>query len=116
MFAPPLVDVVHQGAADLRRTVDLTERTGSPGGFGPTLVADGQPILTRVDGTLADVMRRKPLRWMACGATGATTGNVSDTGNGSGASVALGSGVHTVIARATGEFEPLAMSTSMSAG
>ena len=86
------------GADDLRRGVDLAERTGVPCGFGPTLVVDGSPILTRVVGTVADVLRRHPLRWSACGSDA-----TADT-------VALGAGAHSVVARATGEFEPLQLS------
>ncbi len=90
------------GADDLRRRVDLAERTGVPCGFGPTLVVDGRPILTRVVGTVADVMRRQPLRWTACGAA-ATAGTVP-----------LGAGVHDVVASSTGEFEPLQISFTTS--
>ena len=100
------------GADDLRRRTDLTEHTGVPCGFGPTVFVDGRPILTQVTGTLEDVMRRHPLRWTACGADStvdATAGTPAATGE-----VALGAGAHSVVAGATGEFEPLQMSFTTS--
>ena len=100
------------GADDLRRGLDLAAATGVPCGFGPTLVVDGRKIRTRVAGTLADVMRRQPLRWTACGAdstVAATAGTPAATGE-----VALGAGAHSVVAGATGEFEPLQMSFTTS--
>lgn len=96
------------GAEDLRRSVHLTEQTGVPCGFGPTLVVDGRLILTRVAGTLADVMRRQPMRWTACGADSSTdspAGTAAATGV-----VAFEAGEHSVFAGVTGEFEPLQMS------
>ncbi|NMM35674.1 MAG: DUF3367 domain-containing protein [Phycicoccus sp.] len=100
------------GADDLRKSVNLAQQTGVPCGFGPTLVVDGRSIPTRVAGTLADVMRRRPLQWTACGpdstvdATGATPAATGE--------VALGAGAHSVVAGATGEFEPLRMSFTTS--
>jgi arabinofuranan 3-O-arabinosyltransferase len=92
------------GADDLRRPVDPTQQTGAPCGFGPTVVVDGIPILTRVVGTFQDILQRHPLRWVACSsdrAADATAGTV-----------ALASGEHTVVADATQEFAPSQMTVT----
>jgi arabinofuranan 3-O-arabinosyltransferase len=95
------------GADDLRSRVDLTQQTGAPCGFGPTVVVDGTPILTRVVGTLQDIVQRNPLRWVACGSdptTDATAGTVG-----------LAAGAHSVAAGVTNEFEPSQMSFTAAA-
>jgi arabinofuranan 3-O-arabinosyltransferase len=89
------------GADDLRKSVNLAQRTAVPCGFGPTLVIDGRSILTRVVGTVADVMRRRPLQWTACGPDAKAEVTAS--------TVTLAAGAHSVFAGATGEFEPLQM-------
>jgi len=89
------------GADDLRRSVNPAEQTGVPCGFGPTLVVDGRPIPTRVEGTMQDILHLQPLRWAACGSN--TQTEVAGT-------VALAAGAHGVVAGSTGEFEPLQMS------
>jgi len=90
------------GAEDPRGPLNLAQHTGVPCGFGPTLVVDGRPIPTRVEGTVKDIVSRQPLRWTACGSN-AKADPVAGT-------VALAAGAHSVVARATGEFEPLQMS------
>jgi len=90
------------GADDLRSRVDLTQQTGASCGFGPTLVVDGEPIPTRVVGTVQDVVQRRPLRWEACG----SDPNADVTAG----TVALAMGAHTIVAGATSEFEPVQMS------
>jgi arabinofuranan 3-O-arabinosyltransferase len=90
------------GADDLRRPVNLSQQTGATCGFGPTLVVDGRPVLTRVVGTLQDILERRPLRWEACG-----PGPGSDAAAGM---VGLAAGEHTVVASATNEFQPSQMS------
>jgi arabinofuranan 3-O-arabinosyltransferase len=94
------------GADDLRRPVNRAQQTGVPCGFGPTLVVDGRPIPTEVVGTMQDIVNRQPLRWMACGS------NVNK--DASAGTVALAAGQHSVVAGATGEFEPLQMSFTTS--
>jgi arabinofuranan 3-O-arabinosyltransferase len=88
------------GADDLRKAVDQAQPTGVPCGFGPTVMVDGQAILTQVVGTLQDILHRQPLRWMACGSTTKTQ---------AAGTVALSAGAHNVVAGATAEFEPLQM-------
>jgi len=90
------------GADDLRGAVSQTGTAGAPCGFGPTLMVDGSPILTRVEGTVRDILHRQPLRWLACGSGG--EGVAAD------GSVNLAAGAHRVSAGANGEFEPLQMS------
>jgi arabinofuranan 3-O-arabinosyltransferase len=89
------------GADDLRKPVNPAQQTGVPCGFGPTLVADGRSIPTRVEGTIKDVLHHQPLRWVACGSN--AKGEVAGT-------VGLAAGPHAVSAGATGEFEPLQIS------
>jgi arabinofuranan 3-O-arabinosyltransferase len=106
------------GADDLRRGLNLSAQTLVPCGFGPTVVIDGIPILTRVQGTAEEVMRRQPLRWTACGPGSTAAATVRTPAATAAGTVVLGPGVHNVVARSTGEFEPLQMSltTSGSAG
>jgi arabinofuranan 3-O-arabinosyltransferase len=89
------------GADDLRKPVNPAQQTGVPCGFGPTLMVDGRPILTRVEGTMLDLLQRRPLRWAACGS------NVA--GEREAGTVALAAGAHVIGAGATGEFAPLQM-------
>jgi arabinofuranan 3-O-arabinosyltransferase len=90
------------GADDLRGLLNPAQQTGVPCGFGPTLVVDGRPIQTRVEGTVQDILNRQPLRWAACGSN-----TKADSAAGT---VALAAGAHSVVAGATGEFEPLQVS------
>lgn len=89
------------GADDLREPVNLTQQTGAPCGFGPTLVVDGRSIPTRVEGTLQDLLHRQPLRWVAC---------ASNEKGGAAGIVGLSAGSHAIFAGPTGEFEPLQIS------
>jgi len=102
------------GADDLRRGLNLAEQTGVPCGFGPTLVVDGTPIPTRVVGTLADVMRRQPLRWTACDPHSTAAATATSVALAADGTMALGAGAHNVVAGGTGEFEPLQMSFTTS--
>lgn len=102
------------GADDLRRGLDLNAQTGVPCGFGPTLVIDGRPIPTRVFGSVAELMRRQPLLWTACGPDSNTETKAKTTPTTAAGTVVLAAGAHDVVTRSTGEFEPLQMSFNSS--
>ena len=82
------------GAEDLMRPPDPDASTGAPCGFGPSLAVGDEVIRTRVDGTVGDVLTGRPLRWAAC----------------SGERVTLPAGTTDLIARASGQFEPVSLS------
>ena len=86
------------GADDLRRALNPAQPTGVPCGFGPTVLVDGRAILTRVVGTMAEIVKREPLAWVACGPSARTQDSAPP--------VALAAGPHSVVATATAEFEP----------
>ncbi|MBM6403798.1 DUF3367 domain-containing protein [Phycicoccus sp. CSK15P-2] len=65
-------------------------RTGAECGFGPDLVVGDRSLPTRVEGTVADVLRGAPLRWSTCGD----------------ADVRLPAGPVRLEARSSGEFTP----------
>lgn len=90
-------ELVLVGGDDLRTPLDQSASVSVSCGFGPDLVIDGQRRLTEVIGTVADVLRERPLTWRECAspATGASAGPV-----------ALSAGRHTVEAPASAQFRP----------
>jgi arabinofuranan 3-O-arabinosyltransferase len=50
----------------LRRGPELTSRTSLPCGFGPPVRLDDLVLQTRADGTVGDILRRRPLRVRIC--------------------------------------------------
>jgi arabinofuranan 3-O-arabinosyltransferase len=79
------------GASDSRRTTPVTERTGLPCGFAPTLYVDGVPHLMRADGTIADLLTGRGLSWRECSST----------------PVELTAGRHEVQATSTVQMQPI---------
>lgn len=82
------------GAEDLVRPLDPDASTGAPCGFGPALAVGDEVIRTRVDGTVGDVLTGRPLRWATCSAQ----------------EVTVPAGTTDLIARASGQFEPISLS------
>lgn len=61
------VSEVELGDVGLSRPLDAATPVAVVCGFGPNLYVDGRRVLTRVTGTLADVMRGTPLTLSSCG-------------------------------------------------
>jgi len=62
-----------EGADDLRKPLDLQASTGLACGFGPDLSVDGQARSTRVEGTVRDLLERRPMRVTMCSASPSLT-------------------------------------------
>lgn len=58
------------GLEDLAYHADVGTPTGSVCGFGPEIVVGGRAVLTRVRGSVGDVISGAPLRLEACGRSG----------------------------------------------
>ncbi len=87
-----VAEVTLDGLDSLRHAPDRGARTGASCGLGPDVVVDGEVHRTRVDGTIADLLRGSTLRWRACGP-----------------GVDLTAGEHRIRVDSTLQFEPVTL-------
>ncbi|MFS3130311.1 alpha-(1-_3)-arabinofuranosyltransferase family protein [Nocardioides sp. Bht2] len=86
-----LSEIEIEGLQDLRYAPDRDQPTGAVCGLGPAVVIDGEVRDTRVEGTVAQLLRGEPMRWSLCGKE----------------PLALRPGVHRLQVDPSGQFAPI---------